>query len=143
MAPESRRRLPSLILIQILSVFVYCREKKGAFDIGASEAILIVGSGNRPAAIKVRSRREYSGEMGHITGSMFMPYEVFGISLSVLSDYKDLVIIAVCKKGIKPKKVALELSGDNFKKAYDLCAGGKIVRRFLPLTTNIINDIYG
>lgn len=125
MNPESHRiRLP-LIIPGILAavLIVGCQGRDDRYEIDASRAQAMINSDHPPLVIDVRTKEEYDGELGHISGARLIPIDVFKDSIDALSDYRDSTLIVVCKVGYRSGLGARELRKDGFSKVYNLAGG--------------------
>lgn len=132
MNPEHLRiRLPLLIPGVLIAVIIAgCQSSDGRYEIDAAGARAMIDSDRPPLVIDVRTNEEYSGELGHISGSRLIPIEVFKDSINALSGYRDSTIIVVCKVGYRSGIASRELRKSGFTKVYNLAGGMEAWRSY-------------
>ena len=80
---------------------------------------------NSSAAVilDVREPEEYTGELGHITGSILIPLKDLPSRIEELEEYRDKHVIAVCRAGVRSTTAAAILTGLGFEHVSNLKGG--------------------
>ena len=88
-----------------------------------------------PLVIDVREPEEYSGELGHIQGSVLIPLKELPTRAGELEAYKEKQIIVLCRAGARSTTAAAILTGLGFEQVSNL-KGGMVQwnDRQLPVT---------
>jgi sulfur dioxygenase len=76
-----------------------------------------------PLLLDVREPEEYSGELGHIAGSILIPLKDLTARVGELDPYKDRPIVAVCRAGVRSTTAAAILTGMGFQRVSNLRGG--------------------
>jgi glyoxylase-like metal-dependent hydrolase (beta-lactamase superfamily II)/rhodanese-related sulfurtransferase len=76
-----------------------------------------------PIILDVREPEEYSGELGHIEGSILIPLKDLTSREEELKEYKDKHVIAVCRAGVRSTTAAAILTGLGFEQVSNLKGG--------------------
>ena len=76
-----------------------------------------------PIILDVREPEEYTGELGHISGSLLMPLKDLTARAAELDQYKDSHIIVVCRAGVRSTTAAAILTGLGFEHVSNLKGG--------------------
>jgi sulfur dioxygenase len=76
-----------------------------------------------PIILDVREPEEYTGELGHIRGSILIPLKDLTSRSEELGNYKDKHIIAVCRAGVRSTTAAAILTGLGFEHVSNLKGG--------------------
>ena len=76
-----------------------------------------------PIILDVREPDEYTGELGHISGSLLMPLKDLTSRAEELDKYKDSHIIVVCRAGVRSTTAAAILTGLGFEHVSNLKGG--------------------
>jgi rhodanese-related sulfurtransferase len=76
-----------------------------------------------PLVLDVREPDEYSGELGHIPGSVLIPLRELSQRATELGAQKDRRIIAVCRSGVRSTTAAAILTGLGFENVSNLKGG--------------------
>jgi sulfur dioxygenase len=80
-------------------------------------------SANPPVLLDVREADEFSGELGHIPGSILVPLRHLSERARELEKYRDREIIAVCRAGVRSTTAAAILGGLGFEHVCNLKGG--------------------
>jgi sulfur dioxygenase len=80
-------------------------------------------SPNPPVLVDVRESDEFSGELGHIPGSILMPLRQLPDRAKELDRYRDREIIAICRAGVRSTTAAAILAGLGFENVRNLKGG--------------------
>jgi rhodanese-related sulfurtransferase len=73
--------------------------------------------------LDVREADEFSGELGHIPGSILVPLRHLSERARELEKYRDREIIAVCRAGVRSTTAAAILGGLGFEHVCNLKGG--------------------
>lgn len=76
-----------------------------------------------PLLLDVREPEEYTGELGHIPGSLLIPLKDLPARASEVERYKDTHIIAICRAGVRSTTAAAILTGLGFEHVSNLKGG--------------------
>jgi glyoxylase-like metal-dependent hydrolase (beta-lactamase superfamily II)/rhodanese-related sulfurtransferase len=76
-----------------------------------------------PIILDVREPEEYTGELGHIQGSILIPLKDLTSRAEELEKYKDRHVIAVCRAGVRSTTAAAILTGLGFEQVSNLKGG--------------------
>ncbi|HJU11169.1 MAG TPA: MBL fold metallo-hydrolase [Candidatus Binataceae bacterium] len=80
-------------------------------------------SGNPPILLDVREAEEFSGELGHIPGSILIPLRHLSERAKELEKYRDREIIAICRAGVRSTTAAAILVGLGFEHVCNMKGG--------------------
>jgi sulfur dioxygenase len=80
-------------------------------------------SANPPLLLDVREADEFSGELGHIPGSILMPLRHLPERTKDLEKYRDREIIVICRAGVRSTTAAAILGGLGFEHVCNLKGG--------------------
>ena len=89
----------------------------------ADEVGVRLASAQRPFLLDVREPQEYTGELGHIPGSMLMPLRELADRAAELQAYKAGPTVVVCRSGVRSTTAAAILEGLGFEQVYNLQGG--------------------
>ncbi len=84
---------------------------------------LLVAASPSPILVDVREPDEYTGELGHIAGSILIPLQNLPARASELEGYKDKHLIAICRAGVRSTTAAAILTGLGFDHVSNLKGG--------------------
>jgi len=76
-----------------------------------------------PLVLDVREPDEYTGEFGHIPGSLLVPLKDLPARAAELEVYRDWHIIAVCRAGVRSTTATAILTGLGFERVSNLKGG--------------------
>jgi glyoxylase-like metal-dependent hydrolase (beta-lactamase superfamily II)/rhodanese-related sulfurtransferase len=76
-----------------------------------------------PMILDVREPEEYTGELGHISGSLLIPLKDLTARAGELEKHKDSHIIVVCRAGVRSTTAAAILTGLGFEHVSNLKGG--------------------
>ena len=76
-----------------------------------------------PLLLDVREPEEYTGELGHIAGSMLIPLKNLPARVDELETYQDRHIVAICRAGVRSTTAAAILTGLGFEQITNLKGG--------------------
>ena len=76
-----------------------------------------------PPIVDVRNQDEYTGELGHISGSILIPLRQLAKRSHELDEYRTQQIILVCRAGVRSITAAAILTGIGFTQVCDLEGG--------------------
>lgn len=83
----------------------------------------LLGTFPLPVLLDVREPEEYTGELGHIPGSILIPLQDLPSRAGELEGYKDRQIIAICRAGVRSTTAAAILTGLGFEQVSNLKGG--------------------
>ncbi|HEY7316474.1 MAG TPA: MBL fold metallo-hydrolase [Candidatus Binatia bacterium] len=89
----------------------------------SNQVRLLNESPTGPIILDVREPEEYTGELGHISGSQLIPLKDLTARAEELEKYKDRHIIVVCRAGIRSTTAAAILTGLGFEHVSNLKGG--------------------
>ncbi|HSS46317.1 MAG TPA: MBL fold metallo-hydrolase [Burkholderiales bacterium] len=87
------------------------------------EVQALVNSDSPPLVLDVREPNEYSGELGHIPGSVLIPLKDLANRASELEACKNKHIIAICRAGVRSSTAAAILTSLGFEHVSNLRGG--------------------
>jgi rhodanese-related sulfurtransferase len=73
--------------------------------------------------LDVREPEEWSGELGHIPGSILIALKELGGRVDELEAYRDRPVVAVCRAGVRSTTAAAILTGMGFQRVSNLKGG--------------------
>jgi rhodanese-related sulfurtransferase len=73
--------------------------------------------------LDVREPNEYSGELGHIRGSVLVPLRELADRAAELEGHKSGTVVALCRSGVRSTTAAAILEGLGFERVYNLKDG--------------------
>ncbi|MBI4515233.1 MAG: MBL fold metallo-hydrolase [Deltaproteobacteria bacterium] len=76
-----------------------------------------------PLLLDVREPEEYSGELGHIPGSVLLPLKELPARATELGAHKDRDVVVICRAGIRSTTAAAILTGLGFEHVANLKGG--------------------
>jgi sulfur dioxygenase len=76
-----------------------------------------------PLLLDVREPEEFSGELGHISGSLLIPLKHLPARIVEMEAHKDKHIIALCRAGVRSTTAAAILTGLGFERVSNLKGG--------------------
>jgi sulfur dioxygenase len=83
-----------------------------------------LGSGpDGPVIVDVREPGEYTGQLGHITGSRLIPLRDLARHVDELEPFKQRPLVAVCRSGVRSTTAAAILTSMGFEQVYNLRGG--------------------
>ena len=82
-----------------------------------------MASSVHPLLLDVREREEFTGEFGHIAGSVLIPLKELSARVGELESYKDKEIIVICRAGVRSTTAAALLTGLGFEHVANLKGG--------------------
>jgi len=77
----------------------------------------------RPVLLDVREPEEFTGELGHIAGSILIPLKELPARVGELEPYKDRDIVVICRAGVRSTTAAALLTGLGFEHVANLKGG--------------------
>jgi sulfur dioxygenase len=82
-----------------------------------------LSSANPPVLLDVREPDEFTGDLGHISGSILIPLRHLSQRASELETLKDREIVAICRAGVRSTTAAAILTGLGFEHVCNLKGG--------------------
>jgi glyoxylase-like metal-dependent hydrolase (beta-lactamase superfamily II)/rhodanese-related sulfurtransferase len=76
-----------------------------------------------PLLIDVREPEEFTGELGHIPGSILIPLKELPTRANEIEAYKDKDVIVICRAGVRSTTAAAILTGLGFEHVSNLKGG--------------------
>jgi sulfur dioxygenase len=92
-------------------------------QLGAGEVRLLTEVSPGPVIVDVREPDEYTGELGHIQGSILIPLKDLTARAEELSAHKERHIIVVCRAGVRSTTAAAILTGLGYEHVTNLKGG--------------------
>lgn len=80
-------------------------------------------SADPPLLIDVREPEEFTGELGHIAGSLLVPLDSLGRRLAKLHGYVDRTVVVVCRAGARSATAGAILRSAGFPRVKNLEGG--------------------
>ncbi len=96
-------------------------KKVREIDVKALQRML--ASGTRPLLVDVREPVEYSGELGHLPGSVLIPLRDLMNRLNDINAHKGGPVVTVCRAGMRSATAAAILSRSGFTDISNLAGG--------------------
>ena len=91
--------------------------------IGAEELKTRLASGSPPLVLDVREPEEFTGELGHVEGSLLVPLDALEKRLPKLAGYVDREVVVVCRAGARSATAGAILCRAGFHKVLNLNGG--------------------
>lgn len=76
-----------------------------------------------PLLLDVREPEEFTGELGHIPGSLLIPLKELSARVGEIEAYKDKDVVAICRAGVRSTTAAAILTGLGFERVSNLKGG--------------------
>ena len=76
-----------------------------------------------PLLVDVREPAEYSGELGHLAGSVLVPLRELMNRLEEIDEYKEAPVVTVCRAGMRSATAAAILGRSGFTDVANLAGG--------------------
>jgi glyoxylase-like metal-dependent hydrolase (beta-lactamase superfamily II)/rhodanese-related sulfurtransferase len=92
-------------------------------QLGAGQVRLLTGSSPGPVIVDVREPEEFTGELGHIAGSILIPLKDLTARAEELSAHKERHVIVVCRAGVRSTTAAAILTGLGYEHVSNLKGG--------------------
>ena len=92
-------------------------------QLAPQEVQFLLQAASPPLLLDVREPEEYSGELGHIPGSILIPLKDLPTRATELEDYKHGHVIAICRAGVRSATAAAILTGLGFEHVSNLKGG--------------------
>jgi len=89
----------------------------------APEVAAMLDGGAAPVLLDVREPAEYSGELGHIPGSLHVPLRELTARARELDPMRGRPIVVVCRSGVRSTTAAAMLYGMGYERVYNLKDG--------------------
>lgn len=89
----------------------------------SKEIQALLKTSSPPLLLDVREPEEYTGELGHIPGSLLIPLKDLPARVNELEAYKDRHVIVVCRVGVRSTTAAAILTGLGFEHVSNLKGG--------------------
>lgn len=82
-----------------------------------------LNSPDPPLIVDVRQADEWSGELGHIPGSRWIPLRELASRAEEIADWKTREVVCVCRAGVRSTTAAATLTGLGFERVWNLRGG--------------------
>jgi sulfur dioxygenase len=92
-------------------------------QLSADDVMNQIATQNPPLILDVRDPNEYTGELGHIAGSVLIPLGELSGRMKELERYRGRPIIVVCRAGVRSTTAAAMLYGMGYERVYNLKDG--------------------
>jgi sulfur dioxygenase len=89
----------------------------------AEQVSAMLGGARGPLVLDVREPGEYSGELGHIAGSVLIPLRELFNRAQELDLHRGRQIVVVCRSGVRSTTAAAMLYGMGYERVYNLKDG--------------------
>lgn len=89
----------------------------------AQEVQGLLAGPQRPLLLDVREPEEFSGDLGHIAGSILIPLKELPARAKELDAHKDKQVIVICRAGVRSTTAAAILTGLGFEHVSNLKGG--------------------
>jgi sulfur dioxygenase len=89
----------------------------------AHEVYARVVAGHVPLLLDVREPDEFTGELGHIPGSVLVPLKEIPARAHEIGAYKDTDVVVICRAGVRSTTAAAILTGLGFEHVSNLKGG--------------------
>ncbi len=96
-------------------------KKVREIDVQALQGML--DSETRPLLVDVREPGEYSGELGHLAGSVLIPLRELVNRVSEIDGRKDAPVVTICRAGMRSATAAAILGRSGFNDVSNLAGG--------------------
>ena len=96
-------------------------KKVREIDVKALQDMLT--SDTRPLLVDVREPAEYSGELGHLAGSVLIPLRELMNRMTEIEEYKTGPVVTVCRAGMRSATAAAILGRSGFSDVSNLAGG--------------------
>ena len=98
-------------------------ELKQVQVVDVSELRTMLASDKPPLLVDVREPVEYSGELGHLPGSVLMPLRELMNRLDEIDAHKEARVVTVCRAGMRSATAAAILGRSGFTEVSNLAGG--------------------
>lgn len=92
-------------------------------QLSAQDVAARLRSSGPPFLLDVREQQEYTGELGHIAGSVLVPLRELAERAGDLAAHKAGPTVVVCRSGVRSTTAAAILEGLGFEQVYNLQGG--------------------
>jgi len=92
-------------------------------QLGAGQVRMLTESSPSPVIVDVREPEEFTGELGHIQGSILIPLKDLTARADELSAHKERHMIVVCRAGVRSTTAAAILTGLGYEHVSNLKGG--------------------
>ena len=92
-------------------------------QLGAAQVRLLTEASPGPVIVDVREPDEYTGELGHIQGSILIPLKDLTARADELNAHKERHVIVVCRAGVRSTTAAAILTGLGYEHVSNLKGG--------------------
>ncbi len=96
-------------------------KKVQVVDVEGLQAML--ASGKPPVLVDVREPTEYSGDLGHLPGSVLVPLRELMNRLEEIQRHKQVPVVTVCRAGMRSATAAAILGRSGFADVSNLAGG--------------------
>ena len=98
-------------------------ELKKVREVNVMSLQAMLASDQPPLLVDVREPAEYSGELGHLTGSMLVPLRELMNRLDEIDAHKQAPVVTVCRAGMRSATAAAILGRSGFQAVSNLAGG--------------------
>jgi rhodanese-related sulfurtransferase len=92
-------------------------------QLSATQVLMLTETSPGPIILDVREPDEYTGELGHIPGSIPIPLKDLTSRAEELDKCKESHIVVVCRAGVRSTTAAAILTGLGFEQVSNLKGG--------------------
>jgi rhodanese-related sulfurtransferase len=82
-----------------------------------------LSAGIPPVLLDVREPDEFTGELGHVAGSVLVPLRHLSERAKELETYREREVVAICRAGVRSATAAAILTGLGFEHIFNLKGG--------------------
>ena len=83
----------------------------------------LLSAANPPVLLDVREPDEFTGELGHVAGSILIPLRHLSERAKELEEFRGREIVAICRAGVRSTTAAAILTGLGFEQVGNLKGG--------------------
>jgi len=116
-------RLSSLILPLLILSIGCTQSQKSSNTITPEELRQKIDNHEKMILIDVRTQQEYTGELGHIDGTVLLPLQDISSWISKYENDKDKEIVMICRSGNRSGRATQYFLDHGFKDVYNMEGG--------------------
>jgi glyoxylase-like metal-dependent hydrolase (beta-lactamase superfamily II)/rhodanese-related sulfurtransferase len=104
-------------------VFPQVAQIAALHEMTPKDVAALLESGSHPLVLDVREPEEFTGDIGHIAGSLLVPLDALERRLPKLAGYVDRDVVVICRAGARSATAAAILCRAGFHKVKNLSGG--------------------
>ena len=101
--------------VLLISMLLLSQPTKEKHVVSVDEARALIAKDSTVLVLDVRTREEYTGELGHIDRAVLIPVQELEKRIDELEPYKGKTILAVCRTGRRSANATEILTKSGFK----------------------------